>query len=370
MNNQSFIVRGIGLYTDANSIANTEITSSSGIPIRVKDVATVSIQPAIKIGQVGLNYQDDAIEGIVLMRKGENPTKAIAALKNHLSTIEKKLPKGIYIKPIYEREHLINETLHTIGHNIALGIIFVVIILYAYILNLRVTLIASLVIPLAICFAFMMFSVFHISANLLSLGAVDFGILVDCSIILLENIFRYFTEYKMPLTSKKKNALVYKATLEVGGVITFSTFIIFCCFLPLFAFDGVAGKLFHPLAFTMGFSLLGAVLASLLLLTGLSSLWMANGKIVENKNKIFILLKLWYRVKLRKILNRPFNLLVSFFALFILSIFIFLNMGSEFLPNLDEGNIWLRVTILPRNTTISHSVEVARQVRGKLLERS
>ena len=368
INNQAFIIRGIGLYTDANSIANTVINSSRGIPIRVKDVATVAVQPAIKIGQVGLDNEDDAIEGIVLMRKGENPTKTINNLKHHIKKIQSTLPKGIYIKPIYERENLIKETLYTIGHNVILGIFFVVIILYAYTLNLRVTFIASLVIPLAICFAFLMFNIFDISANLLSLGAVDFGIIVDCSIILMENVFRCLAEYKGELTPRKKDAIVYKATLEVGGVIAFSTFIILCCFLPLFAFKGVAGKLFHPLAFTMGFSLLGAVLSSLFLLTGLASLWLANGRLIEKKNKPFLRLKAWYALKLKKILSNPKKLLYSVFGLFALSIIMFVNMGSEFLPNLDEGNIWLRVTILPRSSTINHSVEVARQVRQKLME--
>lgn len=369
INNQAFIVRGIGLYTDANSIANTVIESSaSGIPIRVKDVATVSIMPAIKIGQVGVNHQDDAIEGIVLMRKSENPTKTIKNLKAHLKHIQSALPKGIFIKPIYEREVLINETLNTIGHNIICGIFFVVIILYAYTLNYRVTLIASLVIPLAICFAFIMFNLFGISANLLSLGAVDFGILVDCSIILMENVFRCLSEYKGEFSVAKKDALIYKATREVGGVIAFSTFIIFCCFLPLFAFDGVAGKLFHPLAFTMGFSLLGAVLTSLFLLTGLASLWMPNNRVVERENKALNKLKRWYEYELVKVLKNPKPLLSWVVGLFLLSVIIFMNMGSEFLPNLDEGNIWIRATILPRSTTIGHSVSIARQIREKLLK--
>lgn len=369
INNQAFIVRGMGLYTDANSIANTVIESSaSGIPIRVKDVATVSIMPAIKIGQVGLNNQDDGIEGIVLMRKSENPTKTIKSLKAHLEHIQKSLPKGIFIKPIYERENLINETLNTIGYNVACGIFFVVIILYAYTLNYRVTLIASLVIPLAICFAFMMFNLFGISANLLSLGAVDFGILVDCSIILMENVFRCLAEYKGEFSEAKKDALIYKATREVGGVIAFSTFIIFCCFLPLFAFDGVAGKLFHPLAFTMGFSLLGAVLTSLFLLTGLASLWIPNQRVIERENKALNKLKRWYEYELIKVLKNPKPLLSWVVGLFLLSVIIFMNMGSEFLPNLDEGNIWVRATILPRSTTIGHSVAIARQIREKILE--
>lgn len=367
VNDQAFTIRGIGLFTDANSIANTVINSYNGIPVRVKDVASVTIGPAVKIGQVGIDHEDDAIEGIVLMRKGENPSITLKHLKKHIPGIKAALPKGVYIEPIYEREHLIKETLNTIGHNIACGIFFVIIILYAYTLNYRVTLIASLVIPLAICFAFIMFNLFSISANLLSLGAVDFGILVDCSIILMENIFRCLVEYKGELTPKKKDALIYKATREVGGVIAFSTFIIFCCFLPLFAFDSVAGKLFHPLAFTMGFSLLGAVMSSLFLLTGLASLWMPNGRIYEKKNKTLENIKKWYEIKLDKVLRDPKRFLQAVMGLFILSILLFINMGSEFLPNLDEGNIWLRVTILPRSTTIYHSVDIARQVREKLL---
>lgn len=367
INNQAFIVRGMGLYTDANSIANTVIDSENGIPIRVKDVATVTIGPAIKIGQVGVNKDDDAVEGIVLMRKGVNPSNTIKALKKNLPRIQEALPKGIHIVPIYEREHLINETLNTIGHNILCGIFFVVIILYAYTLNSYVTFIASLVIPLAICFAFVMFNLFHISANLLSLGAVDFGILVDCSIILMENIFRCLTEYKGEINQAKKDAIIYKAAREVGGVISFSTFIILCCFLPIFAFDGVAGKLFHPLAFTMGFSLLGAVLSSLFLLTGFSSLFMPNKKMVEKKNETLEKFKRWYAIKLADILAHPKKLLLWVVGLFVLSIFLFINMGSEFLPNLDEGNIWLRVNILPRSTTIAHSVDIARQIRGKLM---
>lgn len=368
INNQAFIVRGLGLYTDVNSIANTVIASSNGIPIRVKDVATVQIEPAIRIGQIGKNNEDDAIEGIVLMRKSENPTRTINNLKEHLKQIRAALPKGVHIIPIYEREHLIQNTMHTIGHNIVLGIVFVLIVLFAFTLNLRVTLIASLVIPLALSFAFFMFKLFSIPANLLSMGAVDFGILIDGAIILMENIFRCLSEYKGELTTAKKDALIYKATREVGGVILFSTLIILFCFLPILAFDGVAGKLFHPLAFTMGFSLIGAVLSSLLLLTGLSSLFIPNGRIVEKENKYLNKITKWYELTLMKVFKYPRKILALVGVLFLTSLILFVNMGSEFLPNLDEGNIWLRVTILPRSTTIDHSVAIARQVREKILK--
>lgn len=368
INNQAFIIRGLGLYTDAQSIAETVITSTNGIPIRVKDVAVIDVGPAIRIGQFGKNYDDDVSEGTVLMRKGENPSDTIRNLKEHLPKIESALPKGVHIVPFYERDHLIQNTMHTIGHNVALGIILVIIILFAFTLDLRVTMITSLVIPLALCFAFFMFKIFSIPANLLSMGAVDFGILIDGAIILMENIFRFLAEYKGDLTTKKKDVLIYRATREVGGVIAFSTLIILFCFLPILSFNGVAGKLFHPLAFTMGFALIGAVLSSLFLLTGLSSLFMPNGKVVEKENKILDKIAKWYEITLLKVFKHPIRMLALTFGLFVLSIIIFINMGSEFLPNLDEGNIWLRATILPRSTTIDHSVEVARQIREKILE--
>lgn len=369
MNNQAFIVRGLGLYTDAKSISSTVIAADKdGIPIRVKDIATVNVEPAIRIGQVGHNNDDDAIEGIVLMRKGENPSNTIINMKKNLARIQAALPKGVHLQSLYEREALIHNTMHTIGHNVILGIVFVTIVLYAFTLDLRVTIIASLVIPLALCFAFIMFKLFSIPANLLSMGAVDFGILVDCSIILMENIFRCLSEYKNELTTPKKDALIYKATREVDGVIAFSTFIIFCCFLPIFAFNEVAGKLFHPLAYTMGFALMGAVLSSLFLLTGLSSLLIPNGKVIEKENKFLEKIIKLYERNLVKVFRYPNRLLGAVIGLFALSIFLFTITGSEFLPNLDEGNIWLRVTILPRSTTIDHSVVIARQIREKLLE--
>lgn len=368
VNNQAFIVRGVGLYTDINSVANTVIDSDeNGIPIRVKDVAKVTIGPAIRMGQVGRDHDDDVVSGIVLMRKGENPTRTINNMKKRLSFIKSALPKGVNLIPLYDRSVLIANTMHTIGHNVLMGIIFVVIVLYAFTLDLRVTLIASLVIPLALCFAFFMFKLFSISANLLSMGAVDFGILVDCSIILMENIFRCLTEHKGEMTPKKKDALIYRASREVGGVIAFSTLIILCCFLPIFVFNEVAGKLFHPLAYTMGFALLGAVLSSLFLLTGLSSLLMPNKKIVEKENKFLDKITVWYEKNLMRTFNHPKRILVSVAGLFILSLLLFTVIGSEFLPNLDEGNIWLRVTILPRSTTIDNAVKITRQIREKIL---
>ncbi len=368
-NDQAYIVRGLGLYSDIESIENTVITSRNGIPIRVKDVGIVAIEPAVRIGQVGKNLDNDVVEGIVLMRKGENPTKTIKNLQNKLPDIKAQLPKGVHLKPFYERSELIHNTMHTIGHNVICGIVFVIIVLFAFILDLRITLIASLVIPLALGFAFTLFKIFDIPANLLSMGAVDFGIIVDGAVILMENIFRCLAEYKWQLTQTKKEAIIYKAVKEVGNVITFSTIIILCCFLPILAFDGVAGKLFHPLAFTMGFSLIGAVITSLFFLPAISAIYMPVKNIQEKDNKILDKITNIYRKFLNKILEElPKEFLSLVGGMFVVALTLFCFIGSEFLPNLDEGNIWLRVTVLPRSTTIEHSVEVAREIREILLQ--
>lgn len=368
-NDQAYIVRGLGLYSDIESIENTVITSRNGIPIRVKDVGIVAIEPAVRIGQVGKNLDNDVVEGIVLMRKGENPTKTIKNLQNKLPDIKAQLPKGVHLKPFYERSELIHNTMHTIGHNVICGIVFVIIVLFAFILDLRITLIASLVIPLALGFAFTLFKIFDIPANLLSMGAVDFGIIVDGAVILMENIFRCLTEYKWQLTQTKKEAIIYKAVKEVGNVITFSTIIILCCFLPILAFDGVAGKLFHPLVFTMGFSLIGAVITSLFFLPAISAIYMPVKNIQEKDNKILDKITNIYRKFLNKILEElPKEFLSLVGGMFVVALTLFCFIGSEFLPNLDEGNIWLRVTVLPRSTTIEHSVEVAREIREILLQ--
>ena len=367
-NDQAYIVRGLGLYSDIESIENTVITSRNGIPIRVKDVGIVAIEPAVRIGQVGKNLDNDVVEGIVLMRKGENPTKTIKNLQSRLPDIKAQLPKGIHLKPFYDRSELIHNTMHTIGHNVVCGIVFVILILFAFILDLRITLMASLVIPLALAFAFSLFKLFDIPANLLSMGAVDFGIIVDGAVILMENIFRCLAEYKGQLSQKKKEAIIYKAVQEVGSVITFSTVIILCCFLPIFAFNGVAGKLFHPLAFTMGFSLLGAVIASLFFLPAIAAIYIPNAKIAEKDNKMLNKITEIYKHLLDKVFREPKKFLTCVGSIFACALILFCFIGSEFLPNLDEGNIWLRVTVLPRSTTIEHSVDVARKIREVLLQ--
>lgn len=367
VNSQAFIVRGIGLLQNENTINEVVLKEVDGVPIRVKDVATVYTGPAIRLGQVGKNYQDDAIEGIVLMRKGANPTETIKELYKRLPSLERNLPVGVKIVPFYERKQLVDRTIETIAHNVLLGIVFVVIVLFAFTLNYQITLITSIVIPLAILFAFIMFNIFNIPANLLSLGAVDFGIIVDGAVILVENIYWHLSRHKAGLSCEERENVVLAAVKEVSDVIIFSTIIILICFLPLLSFTGVAGKLFHPLTFTMGFTLIGAIIVSLFVIPSLFLVFIPceiEEKEVPYLEKIMAL----YRQKLNKTLRDPRRFLYIFVGLFLFSVFLFTRVGSEFMPNLDEGNIWLRVTILPRSTTIEEAVVIARKVREIVLK--
>lgn len=367
VNSQAFIVRGIGLLENENSIKEIVLKDVDGVPVKVKDVATITVGPSIRLGQVGKNYNNDAIAGIVLMRKGANPTKTIKELNKRLPELEANLPVGVKIVPFYERKQLVDRTIETIAHNIILGITFVIIVLFAFTLNYQITLITSIVIPLSILFAFIMFNIFSIPANLLSLGAVDFGIIIDGAVIMVENIYWHQARYKNHMNYDKKEKLILSSVKEVSDVIIFSTLIILICFLPLLAFNGVAGKLFHPLAFTMGFTLIGAVLISLLVVPALCLIFLPND-VKEEENKYLERILELYRKKLNKVLRYPQKFLYLVAGLFLLSILLFTQIGSEFMPNLDEGNIWLRVTILPRSTTIDEAVIIARKVREVVLK--
>lgn len=367
VNSQAFIVRGIGLLSNVKAIESVMVKEVEGVPITVKNLATVAIEPSVRLGQVGKNLEDDVIEGIVLMKKGANPTKTIREMNKKIPEIQAQLPKGVKIVPFYERQHLVDKTVHTIAHNVIMGIVFVVIVLLAYTLNYQITLIASLVIPLSILFAFILFNILNIPANLLSLGAVDFGIIVDGAIIVAENIFRHLAKFKGETTLAEKKDLIEKAVKEVSSVIIFSTLIIWFCFLPLMAFDGVAGKLFHPLAFTMGFTLLGAFLISLFVIPSLFLIFFPND-VVEKENKVVNDIVAYYKKTLEFCIANSKKFITLVGGLVIFSLLLFTQIGSEFMPNLDEGNIWLRVTILPRSTTINHSVIIANKVRQAVLE--
>lgn len=369
-NGQAYIVRGLGLLKNPDDLGNVVVSADpqDGTPIRVRDVARIVVGSGVRLGQVGKNRQDDVIQGIVLMRRGEDPSAVIQRLYEKFPEIQATLPRGIRLTPLYDRTELLRRTLDTIGHNVAEGIVLVVIVLLLFLFEVRSALIAATVIPLALLFAFVLLNVFRIPANLLSLGAVDFGIIVDGTVVMVENIYRRLAHEGHDLAPIDRVQLTLEAAKDVGKPILFATGIIVAAFLPIFAFDGVAGKLFRPLAFTMNFALVGAVLVSLTVIPVLCSFILTGKPLIERESPVLSLAEKIYAPLLRFNLTRPWFLLGGSAIAFAIAAFLFTQTGSEFLPNLDEGNIWLRVTVLPTSVSLERSVQVARAIRLKLIK--
>lgn len=368
-NGQAYIVRGLGLLSSLNDLKNVVIaTSPNGTPICVKDVANIATAPGLRLGQVGKNYDDDVIQGIVLMRRGENPSNVIEGLYRDLPKIQANLPEGIKLIPLYDRMELIRRTLDTVSHNVAEGVILVIIVLLLFLYNARAAFIASTVIPLSLLFAFLMLNIFKVPANLLSLGAIDFGIIVDSTVIMVEHILHELESKGQFISYEERLALVDVAAKDVGRPILYATMIIAVAFLPIFAFDGVAGKLFRPLAFTMNFALMGAVLIAITVIPVLCSIFLTPKPLSRKDSPILVFIEQVYQPILFKFLKHPKPFTLSLIFLVLLSIVLFTRIGTEFLPSLDEGNIWLRVTVLPSSVALEDSVKIAREIRNRLIK--
>jgi cobalt-zinc-cadmium resistance protein CzcA len=282
-NAQAYIVRGIGLLNDINEIRNVFIANINGIPVLAKDVADVEVASLPRLGEVGrsdaiesggsrkLTNVNDAVEAIVLMRKGENPDKVIQALKLKIKKLNARvLPPDVKIVPFYNREELIHYATHTVMHNLIEGILLVTLIVSLFMFNWRTTLIVSIIIPLSLLFSFICLHFMGMSANLLSLGAIDFGIIIDGAVVMVEGLFVMLDlsarEHGMERFNKlAKMGIIKKKGAELGKAIFFSKVIIITALIPIFSFQKVEGKMFSPLAYTLGFALLGALLFTLTL---------------------------------------------------------------------------------------------------------
>lgn len=364
-NGQDYMVRGLGLLSSVDDIRNVVIASKDGIPITVKDVANVHIGPAGRKGQVGKNDDDDAVEGIVLMRRGENPSRTVDNLKAAWGEIQASLPPGMKLEPLYDRTALVRRTTETIGHNVAEGITLVVVILMLFMFQVRSALIASVSIPMALASAMILLNVFKIPANLLSLGAIDFGIIVHASVVMVENIVRHLSDLRdrQPKDRNEIFLAIYRAAGEVARPIIFATSIIVLAFLPIFTFERVEGKLFRPLAVMMNFQLAGAVLAALTVVPVLCIIFYSRRLPSERRSPIMEFAVNLYKPVLRwSMVNRWKAAAIGLSAV-ALGLVGASFLGAEFLPELEEGNIWLRVTVLPSSVALDKSVDIARQVR-------
>ena len=383
-NNQAYVVRGVGLLNDINEIKNIIIQNISGVPILVKNVAEVTISNVPRLGLVNradavvdstgkrsVKNEFDVVEGIVVMRKGENPTKVIEGLKAKIEKLNSTvLPADTKIAAFYDRDDLIHFATHTVLHNMIEGIIFVTIIVSLFMFNWRTTLIVSIVIPLSLLFAFICLRLMGMSANLLSLGAIDFGIIIDGAVVMVEGIFVVLDSKAHEMGMERFNkvakmGLIKKYGSELGKAIFFAKLIIIAALLPIFAFEKVEGKMFSPLAYTLGFALLGALITTLTLVPVLIHL-LLNKNVREKHNPVVNFLVstmtngfgFTYR-------NKVTSVVISFIIIAI-GLFSFKFLGSEFLPELDEGSIWLRVQ-LPYSISLAKSVEVSKQVTASLM---
>ena len=356
---QGFVVRGIGLVRNLDDLGNIVVAQKAGTPVLLKQLGAIHLGHQERHGVLGKDQSDDSIEGIVLMLKGENPSRVLADVHRTVDQLNAKvLPKDVRLVPYLDRTSLVEATLHTVSHTLIEGIVLVVIVLLLFLGSPRAAITVALTIPMALLTAFIFMNHLKIPANLLSLGAIDFGIVVDGAVVVMENLLRR-REVKLghPLTLKE----AYTATAQVAKPVFFATVIIITAYLPLFSFERVEYKLFSPMAFTVGFSLLGALAVAMALIPSLAFMaYRKPGKV--HVNPVLDRLKLRYQSALRSLLAQPRRVLwicgVAGAALVLLGV----TAGRDFLPQLDEGSLWLQVD-LPPGISLDKGIEMSRELR-------
>ncbi|MES2519876.1 MAG: CusA/CzcA family heavy metal efflux RND transporter [Bacteroidota bacterium] len=369
-NKQAYVVRGIGLLSSIKDIENIIVDDANGNPVLVKNLADVHEAAMPRVGQVGLNDKDDVVEGIVVMRKGENPNEILANVKSKITELnERILPSDVKMETFYDRDNLMNYTTTTVMHNMFEGIIFVTLIVFLFMADWRTTVTVSIIIPLSLLFAFLCLKLKGMSANLLSLGAVDFGIIIDGAVVMVEGIFVTLDHiaHKKGMQAYNKLAIgsvIKKTGTELGKAIFFSKLIIITALMPIFAFQKVEGKMFSPLAYTLGFALLGALLFTLTLVPVLSHLLL--NKNVREKNNPFV--NFWNNMVVKgfklTFAHKKITLLISTLVI-CLTFFSAKFLGTEFLPQLNEGALWVTAE-LPMSYSQQESVKMARIIRKEL----
>ncbi len=362
---QAFDIRGLGLIRGVGDIGNIVLTSNKSTPIRIKDVADVSVGWAPRLGIVGMNYQDEVVEGIVLMRKYGDTLKTLTGVEAKTEQLNTSgiLPKGYKVVPYYDRRGLVYTTLGTVLENLALGMVLVFLVLIFFLGNLRTAIIAAINIPLAMLGAFILLYLSGTPANLLSLGAVDFGIIIDSTIIVVENIYRHLTTD----TSRGEDTYhsILNASREVGGPMFYSTLIFLIAFLPLFTMRGVEGAIFSPMSHTYAYALTIAILLAVMLSPVLSSMLLHKG-MKETHNVVWEAFHNFYHNLFVRILRWPRLTLILISIVMAAGLSLFPRLGGEFLPKLEEGNIWAHA-IMPTTISLPQGAKLVSQMRAVFL---
>ncbi len=367
---QAYVVRGIGLINDMEELRNIVVKNIHGTPVLVKHLAEVHEACLPRLGQVGRMAEDDVVQGIVIMRKGENPAEVIDALKAKIEYINKEvLPEDVQIVTFYDRESLVNLAVHTVSRNLVEGILLVTFIVLIFMADWRTTVVVAVVIPLALLFAFICLRVMGMSANLLSMGAIDFGIIIDGAVVMVEGIFvaldRKAKEVGMPTFNlMSKMGLIRQTAKEKARAVFFSKLIIITALIPIFSFQKVEGKMFSPLAYTLGFALLGALLFTLTLVPVMSSMLLKRN--VREKNNFFVRFINGKSVAFFDKCHAHRKISVGIAGIVAVGgLWMFTLLGTEFLPQLNEGSIYIRAT-LPQSISLNESVQLANKMRARL----
>ncbi len=360
---QSYDVRGIGLVRDVHDIDNIVIAEAKGVPIRVKDVAQTTIGASPRLGIVGHDEEADVVQGVVLMRYGGETPSTLAGIHKRIEYIRANhiLPPGMDIVPYYDRGNLVKLTTHTVLENLITGMLLVSVVLFLFLGHLRAALITAMNIPLALLFAFCGLVGTATPANLISLGAVDFGIVVDSTVIMMENIFRHLGGHGKGSMDDR----ILVGAREVAGPMSFSTLIIGVAFLPLFTMTGVAGVIFAPMVTTYAFAIGGAILLALTLTPVLAGKFVP-AQTEEKEPPIMKALHRLYTPLFRTAVDRPKRVLAIGLIPVLAGIAAFPFLGGEFMPKLEEGNFWIRAT-LPTSISLEESSKYVGKMRRILL---
>jgi heavy metal efflux system protein len=359
---QQYLIRGIGLLRSPDDIGNIVVNEKGGTPLLVHDLATVSVSAVPRQGTSGRDDQDEIVSGIVLMRKGENPSEVLTAVKERMRQLnESILPKGVTVEPFYDRTLLIDTTLHTVFKNLVEGAVLVLIVLYLFLGHFRSAAIVAVIIPLALLATFIGLQLRALPANLLSLGAMDFGIIVDGAVIVLENIFRHLAHLKGARERDTIKKTIIEAASEVGRPTLFSMMIIITAHLPIFTLQRQEGRIFAPMAYTIVSALIGSLLFSVTLVPLLAFFLLRRG-VPHGENWLVRISKKLYRPALVGAVKYP--LLVMIAALLVLggALTLVPQLGSEFLPELNEGSVWVNLS-LPAGISVTQAVRECARVR-------
>ncbi len=361
---QGFVVRGVGLISGLEDLGNVVVTQKGGVPVLVKDLGAVKLGSQERHGILGKDDKADTIEGIVLLLKGENPSRVLAGVHDAVRDLNDNiLPKDVQVVPYIDRTMLVQATVHTVGKTLLEGMALVTLVLLLFLGSPRAALIVAVTIPLSLLTAFICMHQFKVPANLLSLGAIDFGIVVDASIVVMENILRRREAHEGRALKPRD---VLKATLQVTRPIFFGMVVIITAYAPLFAFQRIEYKLFSPMAFAIGFALLGALAVGLLLIPGLAYVAYRKPRKLF-RNPLLEKLGSWYEALLHRVVGRGVLTVVAFGFALVCVIGFGATLGRDFLPYLDEGSLWLQVT-LPPGISFDKATEMSNTLRRATLE--